>query len=270
VIAGVDRARLRADLETLPVQPGATVLVHASMRAVKPHQGSAATVVAALLDVLGPDGTLVVPTQTAWNSTSSPHFRAATEGMSPRQIAAHRAALPAFDPLTSPAHGMGALAEYVRTMTGAQRSAHPQTSFAAVGERAGELTRVHRINCHLGAESPLGALYESAGMVLHLGTGYGVSTIFHLAEYLYCALPLRTYECRLADSAGGDGDGWIRFTDIPLYDGDFARLGRDFEAATGGVRRGPVGSAEALIFPAQDAVRYAVKWMRRTRPEPGH
>jgi aminoglycoside 3-N-acetyltransferase len=250
------KTRLSADLVALGLRPGATVLVHSSMRAFRPLRVEA--VVGALLDVIGADGTLMVPTQTAWNSTSSPGFRRATAGLTERQIAEYRAGLPAFDRLTTPSAGMGILAEYVRTLPGAARSSHPQTSFAAVGARARDLTSVHDLDCHLGPRSPIGALCDAGGVVLHLGTGFGVSTVFHLAEYLYRDLPTRDYECRVER-------GWISFPDIPLDDSDFIRLGEDFEHASVLVTRGAIGPAQALLFPARDAVEYAVDWMRRER-----
>jgi aminoglycoside 3-N-acetyltransferase len=282
---GADRGQLGADLRALPLPRGATVLVHASLSKVRPDRGAAAVVVDALLDVVGPEGTLLVPTQTTWNSTSSPHYRNAIAGMTAQQVAAYRAALPGFDLAATPSYGMGTLAEYVRTIPGSLRSPHPQTSFAAIGRRARELTAMHSVTCHLGARSPLGALFRSHGVVLHLGTEYNVSTVFHLAEYLYANLPTRTYECRIAvpRQRGGESipdgesianaesiseDGWISFADIPLDDSDFPQLGRDFESDIGTVRRHPVGGAEALLFPVRDAVRYAVDWMRRMRRAP--
>ncbi len=48
---------LTDDLAALGLRPGDTVMVHASMRAVG---GRAEAVVQALLDLLGPDGTLMV------------------------------------------------------------------------------------------------------------------------------------------------------------------------------------------------------------------
>lgn len=177
-----------------------------------------------------------------------------------------------FDPSSTPSSSMGILAEYVRTMPGAVRSAHPQSSFAAVGDRGSDLMRVHDLDCHLGERSPLGALYEAHASVLHLGTSYEVSTIFHLAEYRQPNQPLHSYECRVAETgtnpnmeANQTGDGWIVFQDIHLDDSDFGRLGADFERQTGRVHRNAVGNADALLFPARAAVDYAVGWMARER-----
>jgi aminoglycoside 3-N-acetyltransferase len=268
-----DQLRLAADLRALGLREGGAVLVHASLRAVRPGPGGAGALTGALLDVLGAKGTLVVPTQTAWNSTTSPHYRDATAAMTDAERAGYRASLPAFDPAHTPSSGMGALAEYVRAMPGARRSAHPQSSFAAVGGEARRLMAVHDTDCHLGERSPLGALEACDGSVLHLGTGYEVCTMFHLAEYRYASLPRRLYECRVATPGTQDGnagaaagDGWIAFEDIDLDDTDFPALGRAFARQCPDLREGPVGAAHALLFPARRAVRYAIRWMRRERP----
>jgi aminoglycoside 3-N-acetyltransferase len=263
LITGSDRRALAAHLEALGLAGGDIVLVHASLRQVAPRPATALTVIQAVLDVLGPGGTLVVPTQTAWNSTTSRIHREAVAALSTREELEYRMTLPRFDPRTTPSSGMGALAEGVRTLPGAYRSTHPQTSFAAVGRRAEELTAVHDLECHLGPRSPMGALYEADALVLLLGIGYSVCTMFHLAEYRYAPRPKRRYECRIADVPG---DGWIEFEDIELDDGEFGRLGKEFEHATGQVRVGPVGHADSRLFGARDAVDFAVQWMRRFAP----
>lgn len=255
--------QLSADFERLGVPEGAVVLVHASLRRIRPDGGGAATVAAALLGVLGGAGTIVVPAQTTWNSTSSPSYRAATSGLAASEIAAYRRGISAFDPRTTPSWLMGAFAEHVRCMPGATRSSHPQSSFAAVGALASEVTALHPPECHLGERSPLGALYDKDGWVLHLGTDFRVATIFHLAEYRQPAASRRRYEAKVTHPSGVDG--WIAFDDIELDDGDFAQLGADFEERCGTVRRGPAGSTEAIFYPARAAADYAVEWMRRER-----
>jgi aminoglycoside 3-N-acetyltransferase len=267
-LPGYDRVRMRDDLRNLGLPAGAIVLVHASLRKVSPVGGDPGVVADALLDVLGPGGTLVVPAQTTWNSTTSRAFRTATRRMTPEQVAEYKDSLPAFDPRTTPSSGMGALAEYVRKLPQAVRSAHPQTSFAAVGARAAELMSVHLLESHLGEKSPLGALYANDAQILMLGTGYSTSTVFHLAEYKYQTEIPRMYECRIAhgaESAQQAPHEWTRFTDIDFDDADFERLGTNFERKSGTVRRAWVGGAVARLYPARRAVEFAVDWMSAHR-----
>ncbi|WP_406601166.1 AAC(3) family N-acetyltransferase [Micromonospora yasonensis] len=96
------------------------------MRAVGPVVGGAATVLAALRRVVG-RAAVVVPAQTADNSTSSPAFQAATRGLTPAEVARHIARIEGFDRATTPSVGMGVFAETVRRDPAAIRSAHPQS-----------------------------------------------------------------------------------------------------------------------------------------------
>src|SRR5215216_7553101 len=67
----VTRDGLAADLGRLGVRPGSVLLVHSSLSSLGWVCGGAQAVVEALLDALGPDGTLVVPTHTGGNSEPS-------------------------------------------------------------------------------------------------------------------------------------------------------------------------------------------------------
>ena len=255
-----DRRMLAAQLKALGLATGDVVLVQASMRKVAPEAGRTATVVEALHDVVGRAGTIVVPTYTEWNSTTSRAHRAAIAGLTSQEADQYRRSLPGFDRRTTPSSGMGALAEAVRTHPTAYRSAHPQSSFAAVGRLARELTGIHDLDCHLGLRSPLGALYRTDARVLLLGVGYDVCTAFHLAEYHSGVRHTRAYECRIA---GLPGDGWAKFDDIELDDTEFGRIGTEFEAAGGPVSVGRTGQAESRLFPVRDAVDFAGLWMRQ-------
>ncbi len=82
----VTRERLAPDLRALGVRPGQTLLVHASLRRIGWVRAGAWTVVAALTDVLGPDGTLVAAAGTLENSLTSRAFR--EREPSPRRYAA--------------------------------------------------------------------------------------------------------------------------------------------------------------------------------------
>ncbi|MET8975442.1 AAC(3) family N-acetyltransferase [Streptomyces sp. NPDC004539] len=247
-------------LDRLGVRAGATLLVHASLR----HVGAGpAAVLRALLAAVGPRGTVVVPTFTADNSDTSPSYAWRTIRMTEGEIRELRARMPAFDRERTPSQGMGRLAEAVRCSAGAQRSAHPQTSFAALGARARELMAGHDEACHLGERSPLARLEEAGAQVLLLGVGFEVCSAFHLGEYrVPGGAPSRTYAC-VVDRGGART--WWRYEDIVLDDRDFGALGADFERTSGVVRRGTVGGAEAALFPLADAVGHAARWLGRNR-----
>lgn len=256
---------LAEDLVALGLRPGDTVLAHASLRRV--GAGSDATL-AALRSVLGPRGTLVVPTFTAGNSDTSPAYRDRTRNMTTDQIRALQRQMPPFDPDRTPSEGMGRLAEAVRQADGRVRSSHPQTSFAAVGGRAGELLAVHDEDCHLGERSPLNRLYRAGAQVLLLGVGFEVCSAFHLAEYRAPDPPRRTYRCVvLRDGAAR----WTSYEDIDLDDSDFGVLGADFEKGDAArpdpvVRGGRVGHTHARLFPLGAAVDFATVWLSGNRP----
>ncbi|MEW2167212.1 AAC(3) family N-acetyltransferase [Streptomyces sp. NPDC007084] len=219
--------QLASDLSQLGISRGGVLLAHASLG------GSglrAERLRDALLTALGPDGTLVVPAFTPENSFTSRTYKELTAGMSAQREAAFRASRPPFDPARTPCPTMGVFAQCVRTTPGAVRSIHPHTSFAGLGARAAELLAWHDPRCHLGEESPLGALYAANAQVLLFRVGFEVCSAFHLAEYrLRPAPPPRSYSAVL-DEPGR----WVAYEDITLYDGDFGviggRLPRDLTA----------------------------------------
>jgi len=262
-----DRAQLAADLRSLGLRRGQDLLVHCSLRQVGPTLGGAAALLAALRDVAGLAATIVVPTQTAGNSLTSRSFRAATAGLGPQERARYVEAMPGFDPASTPSAGMGAFAEHVRTRPDARRSAHPQSSFAAVGPEATAVTSVHDLDCHLGERSPLRWLYDAGAAVLLLGVGYSACTAFHLAEYRRSGVrPMREYQCFTVRSGTRVE---CRFTDVDLDDSDFESLGAALDATwTGGAAaplRGRAGMAACTLLPIRTAVEFARSWMEENR-----
>ncbi|HEY6796982.1 MAG TPA: AAC(3) family N-acetyltransferase [Kineosporiaceae bacterium] len=256
----VTGSELATQLRHLGMGQGDVVLVQSSLRSIGRVDGGAKTVVQALLDVVGPAGTLVVPTYTAGNCDPSRWALTRKRPVPPEQWQSLRDRMPAFDPARTPAEGVGVIAETVRTWPGAVRSAHPQTSFAAVGPVAAALMAGHPRACHLGPRSPLGRLAEHHAQVLLLGVRFEVCTAFHLAEYLVPDPPVRSYEC-VVRTAGRRH--WFRYQDIVLDDRDFGRLGTALEAAPVGrlVRRGTVGGADSRRVPLAAAVEYARRWL---------
>src|SRR5262245_28011464 len=252
------RASLAADLTALGLRAGETVIVHSSLRAVGWVPGGRVAVAQALLDVLGPTGTLVVPAQTMDNSDPKHWQRPPVPESWWPVIREH---MPAFDPALSPPRGLGAVAEAVRTWPGAVRSNQPQASFAAVGARAAELMATQDLDSQLVEASPLAALERVGARVLLLGVGFDVCTAFHLAEYRVPS-PKTEHSCAMRTATGRE---WVTYTDIAVNSDDFDRLGAAYEP-TATLSRGLVGAADTRLFPCAEAVGFAGGLLRGNRP----
>jgi aminoglycoside 3-N-acetyltransferase len=152
------RDSIAAELRAMGLRPGETLLVHSSLSSLGWVCGGPVAVVLALLDALGDDGTLVVPTQSSDNSDPAGW---AYPPVPETWWADIRASTPPYDSRTTPSRGVGVIPETVRNWPGAVRSAHPQTSFAAVGARAAAIVDGHALDCQLGERSPLARLEEA-------------------------------------------------------------------------------------------------------------
>ncbi|MFD7658197.1 aminoglycoside N(3)-acetyltransferase [Actinosynnema sp. NPDC059797] len=252
------RDSIAAQLGEAGLRRGDTVLVHSSLSSLGWVCGGAVAVVRALLDALGEDGTLVVPTQCGDNSDPAkwrnpPVPESWWDGI--------RASMPPYDPRTTPSSGMGVIPEVVRTWPGALRSAHPQTSFAAVGPRAAEVVEGHALDSQLGERSPLARLEALGARVLLLGVGFDSCTAFHLAEYRLPA-PVEADNSFAVTTARGRS--WTTVRDVAVDNDDFAELGAAF-VEDRPVRHGRVGAAVTRLFPLAEAVAYAEVWLAEHR-----
>ncbi|MFS4096350.1 aminoglycoside N(3)-acetyltransferase [Streptomyces sp. AF1A] len=251
----VTRDTVAAQLRTLGVRSCEILLVHSSLSSLGWVNGGAVAVVQGLLDALGPAGTLVVPAQSTELSDPALWSRPPVPEEWWDVI---RATMPPYDPLTTPTRGIGVIPETVRTWPGALRSAHPHTSFAALGPHAREITDGHAPDCRLGEHSPLARLEKLGARVLLLGAGYDACTSFHLAEY-------RTPAPLVDVGRPAPGGGWETLTEVSISSERFDELGHDFERDRP-VVRGKVGAADVRLFSLAEAVAYAERWLPLHRP----
>lgn len=257
----VTTQRLVSDLDELGVSGGQTLLVHASLSSIGWVDGGAAEVVAALRQAVGETGTVVVSTGTDENSQTSRAHRMRTKGMTAGEFENYLRDMPAFDRNTTPGNA-GAIAEELRTTSGAVRSAHPQSSLAAIGPKAEYLMADHRLECHLGEQSPLAKLYEHDAQILLLGVGYRSCTAFHLAEYRYTEHPpTQSYSCVAMVNGMRK---WMEYQDVVLDDGDFGTIGKSMEDVLP-VKTGYIGNALCRLMSLRVAVCFARTWLAMNR-----
>jgi aminoglycoside 3-N-acetyltransferase len=236
---------------------GQTVLVHSSLSRLGWVAGGAEAVIRALLRVLTPSGTLMMPAHSS-NNTDPSYWR--NPPVPPHWWPIIRQHSPAYDPRTTPTWKMGAIAELFRTWPGAKRSAHPAESFAALGPNAGFLLDSHQLEDGLGETSPIGKLYQLDGYVLLLGVDHGNNTSLHLAEYRANWPGKRTMHDGAAMLVNGERQ-WVIYTTLDINSDYFAALGAEYEAAHG-MQPGRVGKAEARLLKQRPLVDFAVEWLQ--------
>lgn len=239
---------------------GQTVMVHASLSSLGYVCGGAQAVVQALMDCVGPAGTLMMPTQ-SWKNLdpeTGVHWEVPQELW--QQI---RDNWPAYDPDTTPTNTMGAVAELFRRWPGTVRSGHPARSVAAWGKNAQYLVENHDLSNIFGDGSPLSKLYELDGKVLLLGVGYDKNTSLHLAD----ARANYPSKHTVTEHSAVMEDGrrvWKAYETLYVDGEDFTRLGADFER-TGAVKSVPLGGGTIRLMSQRALVDFAVEWIEHNR-----
>jgi aminoglycoside N3'-acetyltransferase len=154
----ITKAEMVIQLRELGVESGSVLLVHTSFRAVQPVEGGPLGLIEALQAILGARGTLVMPSMTDEDDR-------------------------VFDRATTPARGMGIVADSFWRLAGVRRSNH-FASFAAAGPHAAQITADHPPVQPHGPESPVDRVRALDGQILLLGVGHDANTTVHLAECL--------------------------------------------------------------------------------------
>jgi len=239
---------------------GQTVVVHTSMSKMGWIAGGAEAVIQALLRVLTPTGTLMMPSITDGNTDPA---RWQHPPVPEHWWPVIREQTPAYNPATTPTREMGVVAELFRTWPGAIRSAHPIGSFAALGPNAAYLTGDHRLENEFGETSPVGRLYELDGYVMLIGVGHGNNTSLHRAE-ARANWPGKRYIQQGTAMLVNGVRQWVTYEALDLKSDDFSLIGDAYEAEKHIPRR-RVGSAEVRFMKQRPLVDFAVEWIEKNR-----
>lgn len=247
-------------LEKLGGCKGQVLMVHTSLSSFGYVCGGAQVVIEALLEAVGREGTIMMPTQ-SWKNldpATGVHWEV-PESCWPLI----RENWPAYDKNITPTNTMGAVAEMFRQWPGTVRSDHPARSVAAWGKEAAWLTADHDLSNIFGDGSPVGKLYELDGLVLLMGVGYDKNTSLHLAD-VRAAYPGK-HNCLEHSAVMENGRRVWKGYETLFVDGeDFSAIGTAFEKAFT-VRKAALGSGTLRLMKQRELVDFAVQWIEKNR-----
>jgi aminoglycoside 3-N-acetyltransferase len=145
-------------LTGLGVRPGDGLLVHSAVQYLGRPQGGVGMYLDAIQAVIGPEGTVVVPT---FNFGFANGER--------------------YDPDETPSQGMGAFSEYVRRHPKARRTSHPMQSIAVLGRYAADLAGRDTLSA-FDPGSAFERMLELDFKLLLLGADSKATSMFHYCE----------------------------------------------------------------------------------------
>jgi aminoglycoside 3-N-acetyltransferase len=218
---------LAADLQRLGVKGGASLLVHSSLASLGFVPRGPHGVIAALEHVIGPAGTLMLPTHT---------WRWVNQGNR------------VFDVVNSPSC-VGRLSEDFRQLPGVVRSLHPTHSVAARGTKAQRLISDHHLaDTPCGAGTPYARLLDDGGQILLLGVGLSRNTAFHTVEAManvdYLMEPVKQRFTIVDVDRRFEIDVRRHRNGVPRRFDDL----NPWLVKSGALREGKVGSASSLLI----------------------
>ncbi len=228
------QTEIKAALEQAGLAKGDVVLGHFALSKFGYIEGGADGLIDTLLSILGPDGTLVMPT-----------FTFSWLGRRP------------YDPRTTPSR-VGAVTNRFWRRPGVLRSAHPTHAFAAIGKHAVALLADHdHTRSALSKDGPLGRLEELDGKILMFAPQKS-NTTMHVGDYR-AGMPLLDFICPIVEDGVRrealvpDCPWHVRFT--PAYEKLYAR---------GLVRDVALGEDILRTMRSKDAISAQSEVMRET------
>lgn len=221
-------------LRALGVGPGMTIMVHSSLSAIGRVEGGAQTVIEALIEAVGPTGTVAMPAMSAG----------------------------VYDHENSPSN-VGSITEAFRQYPGVKRGFHPTHSACAIGPNTDYLLEgIFDQPTAIGTESPWGRLARlPEGYVLLIGVDQDRNTLLHYPEEIVRAPYLNTIKRQYRDPQTGE----VKTKVIEWFPGPH----RDFIGLEPALRRGralkmgKLGRAVCRLMHAGTTVEIVTAELRR-------
>lgn len=248
---------LKQQLQVLGIKAGDSIMVHSSLKEMGWIAGGAKAVIDALIETITPEGTIVMPAQSAENSEPSNWMIPPVPEEWHEPIRQH---MPAYDPYLTPLRGMGKIAECFHRHPKTIRSYHPVHSFMAWGKHAEAWMMEHPLEDSFGPSSPLGAIVDQEIKILLIGVGYDSCTALHLSEYL---LESKTYANQAAAMLVDGKRQWIEYQIVDVDSDRFPEIGKAFEQEhSQEVSVGKLGQADCRIIHMKPLIEFGVEWLK--------
>ena len=227
--------RLTKDIESLGVKKGDHIGLGVSFKSVGHVEGGPLSFIETLLDVVGTEGTIMIPTYTQ---------------CFPLLKIKKKLVNYIFDYRSTPSN-TGLVSETLRKYTGAIRSKHPTNSVAAIGKYAAFMTIGHDQNA--SAYGPYSKLAQISGKILCIGIGDKLVGIRHEAQSLAGLLDIVPYRLGVEYL---DEKGQLRLFVRRDKGGCTKELPKliTILRESGFVRDGKIGLANSILLPAREAL----------------
>lgn len=248
-LAVLTKEDLREQLEYLGIRKGMTLLVHADMKRIGHIVGQEQALIEALMDTVGYEGTIVMPTFTPYLADPA----CQKHRVQRRYWTKERNGAYAFDRKLHMPTAKNTLAIQFLRNEGVARSYHPLYSFAAWGKYARLICDKHPLHFGLNADSPLGKLFDFNGYIVLLGSGYKACTMFQLARYRSQRFPVRITSAPIQN---GTQTEWKKMLDIPHSAYGAEEIGAMLEEKKV-VRTAFIGMGSCRFFSCREAVNVA-------------
>jgi aminoglycoside 3-N-acetyltransferase len=265
------REELADEFRALGVEPGQTVMVHASVRSVGEVAGGPDQIHLALKDALTGEGTLMM-----YASCPSYYDEVGRGNLTADQEREVLEKLPAFDPLTArSARDNGALVELLRTYPGSLVNPHV-ARFVVWGRHAGLLLSQQPWSYAFGSGSALQRFVQLDGRILLIGSDHDTTTFLHYAEHIVDIPGKRVARYKVPVNENGRRI-WREMEEFDTADEGahpnwpdrfFARLVDEYLARTRN-RGATVGDAPCFLFDARGLLELALRAMKAVAADPG-
>lgn len=252
----ISKTDLIEDFKKIGIKAGINLMVHSSLSQIGWVIGGAFTVVETLIELIGEEGTIVMPAATPyclhpsqWNDDKIPKewFNKISEN------------LPFFNIQNTPTT-MGAIPETFRNWHGTFRSNHPVSSICARGKMANNLISKHSLPLSESINTPYEKVYNNDFKILLLGVGFNRCTMLHFGESLsnnprYTSSKYQIVEDNIKK--------WAEIKDMANDNSTyFPQIGKEF-LGFGKVNIGRIGHANSMLFSTKELVDFSIQYFNK-------